>query len=468
LPDDGWLCYNQIARISELERGNAMANERNYLIFEDVQKDRSLKSYFETCVSAVFDGTARIIKAKPRPGYTQPDCIKGNGKDVLLDAILPYYLWELAIAGFDYKKARDFAERMRKLAGFSYSVRYPLEQWVYSCLRNPYFHNVAEKDSFTEEWVLNPDEAHDFIPEDFFKFACYVAILHLKYGASYESVTANEIFRLVTELGSDLPAKMKKNGSGDMPKELLEYKDDNLSCKANDAFATIKITMKEESETHYEKALDFLCALLKVDFPCSYSIDFRSPEKNVLPIKGLTKRGVHHFFANAARYPGLYNKVEKYARLAMKEDEWYNNCEDENCAMPGTFAVFALGITSEVYAPLVIDYLDLCDDEHSMIQEKFIVAYIGKYGFTESSVRVFLAGVESMRELPTNKVYAEAVNNEEILHYLLNAKKNVDEYVWQGAIYAIWGKDAVYNKGDKIIKKADPTLRPLYEKVLKG
>ena len=65
--------------------------------------------------------------------------------------------------------------------------------------------------------------------------------------------------------------------------------------------------------------------------------------------------------------------MEHYARLAMREDEWYNNLFDESCAMPGSFAVFALGLEGEQWAPLVCDYLDRCDDEHSSLQGKFLV-----------------------------------------------------------------------------------------------
>ena len=32
--------------------------------------------------------------------------------------------------------------------------------------------------------------------------------------------------------------------------------------------------------------------------------------------------------------------------------------------MPGTFAVFALGLYDEKYHPLVCDYLSICDGEH--------------------------------------------------------------------------------------------------------
>jgi hypothetical protein len=45
--------------------------------------------------------------------------------------------------------------------------------------------------------------------------------------------------------------------------------------------------------------------------------------------------------------------MENYARLAMQEDEWYNNLSDESCAMPGTFAVFALGLEGPKWWRLV-------------------------------------------------------------------------------------------------------------------
>ena len=223
----------------------------------------------------------------------------------------------------------------------------------------------------------------------------------MKYGASYETVTANDIFGFQTILGSDLPAKLKKYGSGDMPKELLEYKDADITCKANDAFATIKITIKNESAECYEKALDFLCALLSAEFPRSYSIDFRSPEKTYLPIKKLPQKGVNQLFANAVQYPELHDKIEQYARLAMKEYEWYNNLEAENCAMPGTFAVFALGMLGESYMPLVLDYLKICDGEHQSVHGEFVLAYIEKHGFTGEGLTLYRLCEENIQHLPS-------------------------------------------------------------------
>lgn len=54
----------------------------------------------------------------------------------------------------------------------------------------------------------------------------------------------------------------------------------------------------------------------------------------------------------------------------MKEYERYNNLSNEQCTMPDSFAVFALEMEGLAWWPLVCDYLDLCDDEHSSLQEK--------------------------------------------------------------------------------------------------
>ena len=39
------------------------------------------------------------------------------------------------------------------------------------------------------------------------------------------------------------------------------------------------------------------------EFPRSYSMEFRGPEKIYLPIPGLPRKGVHQLFACAVRYP---------------------------------------------------------------------------------------------------------------------------------------------------------------------
>ncbi|WP_415872590.1 DUF6138 family protein [Burkholderia ubonensis] len=69
-------------------------------------------------------------------------------------------------------------------------------------------------------------------------------------------------------------------------------------------------------------------------------VGVRSPAKHCLPVKGLPKKGVHQLFANATGYPELRPFIAQYARLAMREHEWYTDIGEADPAMPGTFAVF--------------------------------------------------------------------------------------------------------------------------------
>ena len=59
--------------------------------------------------------------------------------------------------------------------------------------------------------------------------------------------------------------------------------------------------------------------------PGSYSVEFRGKEKIYLPIPGLPKKGVNQLFACAVQHPNLHAAIERYARLAMREFEWYQN-----------------------------------------------------------------------------------------------------------------------------------------------
>lgn len=378
-----------------------MAKKPNYLIYDDVRRDSSLRPMFEACSIVILDGSARLTKTYAPAGYSPYPCFRVGEREILTDAILEYYLSELGSAGFDYDKARTFSETMRRLCGWKWDVDRVLRNWVERVVRDPFF---CDKNSSTngwnEEWVLKPGEPSWQLSDDYLRFACYVAVNHVKYGDSCDQATANEIFGFIGALGSDLPARLKKHGSGDLPKEVLECKDDILSCKANDAFATIRIALKEESEQHYQKLLEYLCILLESDFPRSYSVEFRSPAKNWLPIAGLPKKGVHQLFANAVRWPGLHTRIERYARLAMHEFEWYNNLNNADCAMPGTFAVFALGLADEKYHTLVCDYLGLCDGEHQGLHGKFMLAYVEKYGITDKSKELYHLCEQNIQHLP--------------------------------------------------------------------
>lgn len=384
-------------------------NNRSYILFDDVLRDKTLVPLFHTCIAEIQEGRARVSKTRAKQGYPSYPCFRIEGREILVGAVLEYFLFELPLGDFVSSKAEDFSDKMRQLCGWRWDVDRVLRLWIERVIRNPFF-NDENDDEFNQKWVLKTEDVGYKLSEEYLKFACYIAICFTKYGHSWEKGFSEDIFSYVTALGSTLPAKIKKTGSGLIPKEIAELKTAAYSCKSNDAFATIKITIKEESENSYSAVLNYLCRLLEFGFPKSYSLDFKSPNKIYLPIKKLPKKGINQLFANAVLYPNLLELVEQYARLAMGEDAWYQNLEKEHCAMPGTFAVFALGLIDEKYHELVCDYLTICDGEHQSLQGDFVLAYIEKYGFTDKGMELYELCEKNIQHLPTKlvKLYKKA------------------------------------------------------------
>lgn len=260
----------------------------------------------------------------------------------------------------------------------------------------------------------------------------------------------------------------------------------------------IRITARDNTEECCHEVLNYLCEILEQeDFPRSYAVEFKGPEKSYLPITGLPKKGVNQLFACAVQYPGLHPLMERYARLAMRQYEQYTNLSDEQCALPGSFAVFALGMLGQEWRQLVWDYLDLCDDEHSHLQEKFLREYVKQFGFTADTVPVFVRGVLSMQNMKYSKDYAAWMANAESLDALLEAKIHLSEivpsgfssdedddddeneeptqeteaspeevlqYAWETVCYVIWGK-ASAKGGQKVVETAPEELRERYQEI---
>jgi hypothetical protein len=376
-----------------------MGDKPTYFVFDDAIRDKSLRKHFDLCVKDVQEGIARLSRTRAKAGYPSWPCFRVEGKEFLVSAVLEYYLYDLHCNGFISESAEAFAEKMRAICGWQWDVDRVLRKWIERVVINPFFCDASDSE-YEHKWVLNPEDPGYTLTDEQLKFACYIAVCFTKYGHSFDKSFTKEIFDLVTALGSKLPAQIKKNGSGSMPKEIAECKTEEFSCIANDVFATIKISVKNESEESYSKILDYLCNLLEFGFSHSYAIEFKGQNKIYLPIKKLPKKGVNQLFANAIHYPKLHDKIERYARLAMKEFEWYLNLDGEYSAMPGSFAVFALGLYNEKYHKLVCDYLSLCDGEHQSIQGEFVLTYIEKFGFTEKGLELYKLCGSNIQELP--------------------------------------------------------------------
>ena len=263
-----------------------------------------------------------------------------------------------------------------------------------------------------------------------------------------------DLERAAKELGSKKATMYLKEGTGILPNELIHYKDSEVECDANDVFAEISVKIKQESATAYDKALDFIIALLKADFPASYYIKFSSKApKQFLDIKGIAKSPTHRFFAQALQYEELRPKLVSYAEVAMKEFQWYNDVEEgEKSCMPGSYAVFGLGLIGEEYFPLVSQYFSLLDDEHQMIHKYFVSALIDRYGVNEKSLPLICQGITSAQfdmvfknlekemEKPENKELLAKFLKEKEAFFIANKEPGFYKYYEEDIYYAIYGK----------------------------
>ena len=429
----------------------------------------------DQCIQDVLDGTAK----ENHSGY--PVVVRNqSGTPFLPSQLLDRYLSKLPLKGFPYEEAVTFCDALRRLVGWQ-EIRYTLEKYIEKQVQERYFEAGEKEDDFTPypPCTVWPELRLEDVDENLLRFTCYVAVCYTVYGASYNTITTEHYLDLVSQIRPNMVKQLKTGGSGKLPKDIQQRKTEHFTASANDAFATIRITARDSTEECYAEILDYLCAVLEQEeFPRSYSVEFRGKEKIYLPIPGLPKKGVNQFFACAVQHPNLHPAMERYARLAMREFEWYQNLADEACAMPGSFAVFALGLEGEQWAPLVAEYLDLCDDEHSSLQEKFLHALIRKFGFQPWTLEVLVRGALSMQWLEPAREFRSLIANAESLDALLAVKRGFSAYLlpeenedpkfraiaWQSLLWAIWGP-ASENGGSKAIKTAPKELRERYQEI---
>ncbi|WP_426445298.1 DUF6138 family protein [Paenibacillus sp. S-38] len=266
----------------------------------------------------------------------------------------------------------------------------------------------------------------------------YAATLILKYEPSYSRSAGLTMLNCAVELGSARAQRLMKEGSGTFAKEDVSLRDERVECSANDVFAEVSIAMKQETEESYARVLRFLIRLLRLGFPRSYQIKLNSGVKQWLPIKGLAKSGTHRFFAGALVYPNLHPLLEEYARAAMQPFEWYTDTEGEKNCMPGSYAVFGLGLADKAYFPLVEQYMEKVDKEHQSVQNDFTVALVERHGVHAETiptlVKCMLYSTDSMKL----KIKGD-LEDERHLKLLLDQVRGLEEYEAEHLVYLIWG-----------------------------
>ena len=446
-----------------------------YYLIQKPDTNPEVLEHADQCIQDVLDGTAK----ENHSGY--PVVVRNqSGTPFLPSQLLERYLSKLPLKGFPCEDAVSLCDAMRRLVGWQ-EIHYTLEKYIEKQVQERYFLVGERDDGFTvfPPCTVLPELRPEDADEELLRFACYVAVCCTVYGQSFEYLKTEHILGLVSQLRPDMVKQLKTAGSGKLPKDIQRRKTEHFTASANDVFAAIRITARDSTEECYAEILDYLCAVLEQEeFPRSYSVEFRGKEKIYLPIPGLPKKGVNQLFACAVQHPNLHPAIERYARLAMREYEWYQNLADEACAMPGSFAVFALGLEGEQWAPLVAEYLDLCDDEHSSLQEKFLHALIRKFGFQPWTLEVLVRGALSMQWLEPAREFRSLIANGESLDALLAVKRRFSAYLlpeenedpkfraiaWQSLLWAIWGQ-ASENGGSKVIKTAPKELRERYQEI---
>lgn len=241
----------------------------------------------DQCIQDVLDGTAK----ENHSGY--PVVVRNqNGTPFLPSQLLERYLSKLPLKGFPCEEAVTFCDALRRLAGWK-EIDHTLRQYIEKQVRDRYF-EVGEKEDYFSVYppcTVWPELRPEDVDEGLLRFACYVAVCYTVYGASYDSLTTEHILGLVSQLRPDMVKQLKTGGSGKLPKDIQRRKTEHFTASANDAFATIRITARDSTEECYAEILDYLCAVLEQEeFPRSYSVEFRGPEKIYLPIPGLPKK----------------------------------------------------------------------------------------------------------------------------------------------------------------------------------
>ncbi|MGQ8874961.1 DUF6138 family protein [Paenibacillus sp. TSA_86.1] len=367
-------------------------------------------------------------------------------------------------------------ERKDALAEHRHTIIYALTLWAEKQFL-PQFFDVQVSDYRENEYTLKPgqklggqikdtnqdkdmgidpdqDQAEDSHPID---LLLYAAVMILRFEPSYSKPRGLKFLELAKQLGSEQAERMLTEGSGTYKPEDTYVKTEQVKCQANDVFARITIQIHQEGPGAYQQALAFIIRLLEQGFPKSYHIKLKSKAKQYLPVKGLAKSDTHRFFANALAYPELHPLLEQYARAAIQEFEFYADTEGEKSGMPGSYAVFGLGLSSEQYFPLINDYMGQVDDEHQMIQDKFIAAFAEKYGVTVNSVSVLVQGLRRSTDGLKLKLLPEFEQDEK-LEWLLGQVEELESHDAQRVLYPIFGK---VEKLVALARKADGKRKEL-------
>ncbi|NEW07310.1 hypothetical protein GK047_14990 [Paenibacillus sp. SYP-B3998] len=356
-------------------------------------------------------------------------------------------------------------ERTQVLADHRRYIIQALTGWAENVFLRRYY-DFTRSEYRINDYKIKPDTAleNKDEPNQPVDLLLYGAVMILRYEPNYSKFKGQTFLELATQLGSDKAGRMLKEGSDSFSQEDVHMRHELAECKANDVFSLITVVICKEEAGAYERAISFILSLLRKGFPKSYKIKLKSSAREVLPVKGLVRSDTHRFFANALAYSELHPLLEEYAREAMEEFEWYEDTEGEKSVMPGSYAVFGLGLSAERYFPLVEAYMALVDDEHQLVQDKYTAVFAETHGVTERSTPALVACLRRSRGSLKLKIQLE-LESEDKLSLLVQHVEALTDYEAERVLYPIWGKS---EKLAALARKAQEPRKELLLRLLKA
>ncbi|MFZ4877606.1 DUF6138 family protein [Janthinobacterium sp. Mn2066] len=351
-------------------------------------------------------------------------------------------------------------ERPQALAEHRSNITQAVADWAENDFLPRYYDldiSAYRATEYTPKPGMAAKDAHEQID-----LLLYGAVMILRHEPNYAKAKGLKFLDIATQLGSERAVRLQTEGSGHFAPDAIALKTAQVECRANDIFAVITIVILQEDAAAYEQALRFITQLLQQGFPKSYQIKLKSKAKNYLPLKGLAKSDTHRFFANALAYPALQPLLHDYARAAIEQFEWYTDTEGEKNCMPGTYAVFGLGLADERYFPLLSHYMEHVDEEHQSVQDAMTAAFAVQYGVTASSVAPLVACLRRSTDYLKLKLQAE-LDDVEKLDLLYQQVQSLESHEVERVLYPIWGKA---EKLAALARKAQGKRKELLETLL--
>ena len=180
---------------------------RYYLIHKP-DTDPEVLVEADLCIQDVLSGAARENHA------AYPTVVRNhNGTPFLPNQLLERHLSRLPLKEFPCEDAVSICDAMRRLVGWE-EIRYELEKYIEKQVQERCFLVGEREDGFTvfPPCAVRPELRPEDVDEGLLRFACYVAVCHTVYGQSFESLTTEHIFGLVSQIRPDMVKKLKTNG----------------------------------------------------------------------------------------------------------------------------------------------------------------------------------------------------------------------------------------------------------------